>query len=50
MAGWERLTAEPEMVSLDELLEDEEAELLATDEEDWEERPWAGGEGHERLH
>jgi hypothetical protein len=52
-AVWDGLPAEgePEMVSLDELIENEEEGLLASGDEDWEERRWGDdAERQERFH
>ncbi len=52
-AGWDGLSAddEPELVSLDEMIDNEEEGLLASGEDDWEERRWGGdAERPERFH
>ncbi|MHB8079913.1 MAG: ParA family protein [Candidatus Krumholzibacteriia bacterium] len=50
---WDGLSAagEPEMVSLDEMIENEEESLLVAGDDDWEERRWGGDiERPERFH
>ena len=52
-AVWDGLPAEgePEMVSLDELIENEEESLLASGDDDWEDRRWGDdAERQERFH
>ncbi len=52
-AVWDGLPGEgePEMVSLDEMIENEEESLLASGDEDWEERRWGDeAERQERFH
>ncbi len=51
-AGWESLLedAEPEMVSLDELLEAEEGADAGDGDEDWEDPRWEADGGQGRLH